>query len=281
MPGTLFLVSTPIGNLDDITLRAVNTLRQVAVIACEDTRHSRKLLDHLGISTPLLSCHEHNEANRSQQLIERMINGDSVALISDAGTPLVSDPGFRLVEAALATSILVVPIPGPSAALAALSASGLPTDAFRFAGFLPAKRTQRRKALELLVEVEETTIFYEAPHRILEALTDIEQVLGPDRPIVVAREITKLHEEFLRGTVSHVHKLLAQRAAVKGEITLIIGKIGKLAKRTPPLEEPGLVAEVDQLLATGMPRMDAIKEVARRHNLGKREVYTYIIESGG
>ncbi|MBK5292291.1 MAG: 16S rRNA (cytidine(1402)-2'-O)-methyltransferase [Acidobacteriia bacterium] len=280
MPGTLFLVSTPIGNLDDITLRAVSTLRQVAVIACEDTRHSRKLLDHLEISTPLLSCHEHNEVGRSQQLVERLLAGDSVALISDAGTPLVSDPGFRLVEAAIAVSIPVVPIPGPSAAVAALSASGLPTDAFRFAGFLPAKRTQRLKQLELLLEVEETIVFYEAPHRILDSLADIEQVLGAERPVVVARELTKLHEEFLRGTASQVHALLSARPAIKGEITLIIGKMGKMAKRTPSAGEVDLASEVDHLQSGGMPRMDAIKEVARRYNLGKRDVYKRLTPEG-
>ena len=198
MLGTLSIVSTPIGNLEDITLRAARVLREADLIACEDTRHTRKLLDHIGVSKPLVSYHEHNETARAAELVERLAAGANIALVSDAGTPLLSDPGYRLVEAAIAAGIPVIPIPGASAVLSALAASGLPTDEFRFGGFLPPKTTQRRKTLEALREERCTLIFYEAPHRILEALEDVEAVLGA-RPVVVARELTKLHEEFLRG----------------------------------------------------------------------------------
>src|SRR5690349_6385885 len=192
MAGRLYLVATPIGNLEDITYRAVRVLREVDVIACEDTRQTRKLLEHYGIHKPTVSYHEHNEAERCEEFAERLRAGESIALVSDAGTPLVSDPGYRLVRAALSSDIPVEPIPGPSAALTALAASGLPTDTFRFEGFLPPKTGARTRLLESLVEETATLIFYEAPHRVLETLEAIEQVMGP-RPVVLARELTKLH----------------------------------------------------------------------------------------
>ena len=198
-------------------------LGQVSLIACEDTRHTRKLLDHLGITTPATSYHEHNEASKAEELVAKLHAGSDIALVSDAGTPLISDPGYRIVAAAVAAGISVVPLPGPSAILAALAASGLPTDSFRFGGFLPPKSTQRRKILEDLRDETATLVFYEAPHRILDALEDVEAVLGP-RQVAVAREMTKLHEEFLRGTAAEVRAELAQRPAVKGEMTLLIGK---------------------------------------------------------
>ena len=267
MSGTLYLVATPIGNLEDITYRAVRTLREADLIACEDTRQTRKLLDHYGIRKPLVSYHEHNEAARSEELISRLETGASVALVSDAGMPLVSDPGYRVVIAAIRAGIPVVPVPGPSALVAALAASGLATDSFSFGGFLPAKAGQREKALETLRDQTATAIFYETPHRIVEALADIERVLG-DRPVVVARELTKMHEEFVRGTASEVREALAGRAAVKGEITLLIGKA-----TTPPAELTTVEDAVEAYVREGMARMDAIKKVARERGISKRDVY--------
>ncbi|HUS08078.1 MAG TPA: 16S rRNA (cytidine(1402)-2'-O)-methyltransferase, partial [Bryobacteraceae bacterium] len=223
MAETLYIVSTPIGNLEDITVRAIRILKEVRLIACEDTRHTHKLLEHYGITTPCISYHEHNENERSAALIERLKNGVSIALVSDAGTPLISDPGYRLVHAALAQGLKVSPIPGPSAILSALSASGLPTDSFYFGGFIPAKSSQRRRLLEQVSDMESTLVFYETPHRILEALADIHEVLGP-RQMVLTREMTKLHEEFLRGTAEEIQKELENRPSVKGEITLVVGK---------------------------------------------------------
>lgn len=267
--GTLFVVATPIGNLEDITLRALRVLKEAAVIACEDTRQSGKLLSHFGIPTPTISYHDHNEVSRTEDLLERLQAGSDVALITDAGTPLLSDPGYRLVTAAVAAGICVVPVPGASAALGALAAAGLPTDAFRFCGFLPPKSGQRRKALEELLDETCTLIFYEAPHRILDTLEDIEAVCGP-RPVVVARELTKLHEEFLRGTATEVRAQLADRPSVKGEITLLLGKGTPIADNTP------LPEAVAALEAQGIPRMDAIKQVARDRGISKREVYKEI-----
>jgi 16S rRNA (cytidine1402-2'-O)-methyltransferase len=265
---TLFIVATPIGNLEDITLRAVRTLREVSLVACEDTRHTRKLLDHLGITTPATSYHEHNEAAKTEELIDKLRAGTDVALVSDAGTPLISDPGYRIVAAAVAAGIPVVPIPGPSAILGALAAAGLPTDSFRFGGFLPPKSTQRRKILEELRAESATLVFYEAPHRILDALEDVEAVLG-SRPVVVARELTKLHEEFLRGTGAEVHAQLASRPSVKGEMTLLIGKA---KEGSAPSDQP-LEDAVRELERQGLSRMDAIKQVAKARGMGKRDVY--------
>ena len=275
MTGTLYIVATPIGNLEDITLRALRVLHEVEWIACEDTRQTRKLLEHFGITKPLVSYHEHNETGRAAELVEKLAGGGSGALVSDAGTPLVSDPGYRLVHGAIAAGIRVVPIPGPSAAVGALSAAGLPTNAFRFCGFLPPRSSQRRKMLEQLKAETGTLIFYETPHRILEALEDVAVVMGP-RPVVMARELTKLHEEFLRGTAAEIREDLAARAAVKGEITLLIGKAGMVQMDDTPIEDAVRVAEQH-----GLPRMDAIKHVARQRGLSKREVYRLIAGEGG
>ncbi|HTS30198.1 MAG TPA: 16S rRNA (cytidine(1402)-2'-O)-methyltransferase [Bryobacteraceae bacterium] len=271
MPGLLFVVATPIGNLEDITYRAVRVLGETDLIACEDTRQTRKLLDHYGIHKPTISYHEHNESERAEDLVARLVAGASIALVSDAGTPLVSDPGYRLVKAAIEAGIAVQAIPGPSAALAALAASGLPTDSFRFGGFLPSKPGQRAKALEALAGEQATLIFYEAPHRILETLDTIDRVLGP-RPVVVARELTKVHEEFLRGTAAEIGAQLAARDSVKGEITLLIGKAV-----APAVDETPLHEAVHALIDSGMPRMDAIKQVAHRRGLSKREVYDQLL----
>src|SRR5216683_3322439 len=269
-PG-LYLVATPIGNLEDITFRAVRILKEADVIACEDTRQTRKLLDHYGIHRPTVSYHEHNEAERTEDLVARLLGGATVALVSDAGMPLVSDPGYRLVRAAIEAGVTVQPVPGASASLAALAASGLPTDAFYFGGFLPAKTGQRARALEALAEEDATLVFYEAPHRILETLEAVEAALGP-RPVVVAREITKIHEEFLRGTAAEVRAQLASRDSVKGEITLLIGRA-----TAPPPDDTPIDEAVDALVKQGVARMDAIKQVARRRGLPKREVYKHVV----
>lgn len=275
MPGRLYLISTPIGNLEDITLRALRILREdVSAIACEDTRHTQKLLEHFEFRKQLVSYHEHNEQERTPELIAMLERGESIALVSDAGTPLVSDPGYRLVRAAVESQIAVVPVPGPSAILAALAASGLPTDAFRFAGFVPPKEAARRKFYASLRDESATVIAYESPHRVLESLADAAAVL-PDRPIALARELTKVHEEFLRGTAAEVHRELAARGALKGEFTLVIGKGGAGERGLDPQ------AELERLQAQeGLDRMTAIKAVAKRFHLPKREVYRLAEELG-
>lgn len=272
MSGTLYIIATPIGNLEDITIRAVRILGEVDLIACEDTRQTRKLLDRYNITKPLVSYHEHNERSRSTGLLDDLEAGKNIALVSDAGTPLIADPGYRLVELAREKRIPVSPIPGPSALLAALSASGLGTDSFTFCGFLPSKKGQRRRFLEDLRPSQATLVFYETPHRVLEALEDIEEALGP-RPVVLAREITKIHEEFLRGTAAEIRKTLSERAAVKGEITLMIGK-----SETPEIDATPLAESVEKLVESGVPRMEAIKTVARLRGLSKRDVYKQLNE---
>jgi 16S rRNA (cytidine1402-2'-O)-methyltransferase len=267
------VVGTPIGNLEDITFRAVRILKESHVIACEDTRQTRKLLDHYGIDRPTISYHEHNEMERSRELIAELLRGSSVALVSDAGMPLISDPGYRLVRAAIDNGIRVEAVPGASALLTALAGAGLPTDRFYFGGFLPAKSGQRLRALEALRDEPATLVFYEAPHRILEALGAVEQALA-DRPVVVARELTKMHEEFLRGTAAEVRAALAARETVKGEITLLIGKASGAAQDSTPLAEA-----VEACVGEGMSRMEAIKAVARRRGLSKRAVYKELLRN--
>lgn len=274
MPGTLYLVATPIGNLEDITLRALRILRdEVTAIACEDTRQTQKLLLHYNISKPLISYHEHNEASRATELIHMMEDGKSVALVSDAGTPLLSDPGYRVVTRAIERNIPIVPIPGASAVLPALAAAGLPTDAFLFIGFLPPKSAARRKKLETVASQSATVIAYESPHRVIETLVDIQVILG-DRAVVLAREITKMHEEFLRGSAREIHDRLASRSSIKGEITLVIGSGDEIET----VAEPAM--EVQRLTAEGMSRMDAIKAVAKQTGLPKREIYRAVEEQG-
>jgi len=267
---TLFVVATPIGNLEDMTYRAVRVLREVDWIACEDTRESRKLLDHFEIKTPLVSYHDFNELERAKELADRLKAGESGALVSDAGMPLVSDPGYRLVRAAIEAGIDVRPIPGASATVTALAASGLPTDSFQFLGFLPAKSGQRANLLETLKGEKATLIFYEAPHRILDALADIERVMGP-RPVVVAREMTKIHEEFLRGTAGQIWDQLRSRDSIRGEITLLVGKSNRPAQPTEPME----TAMANQI-GSGLSRMDAMKAIARERGISKREVYKHL-----
>jgi 16S rRNA (cytidine1402-2'-O)-methyltransferase len=267
MPGHLYVVSTPIGNLEDITYRAVRVLKEVNWIACEDTRTTRRLLSHYGISTPTISYHDHNETERAARLIEQLEQGETGALVSDAGTPLLSDPGYRIVHAAAAAGVRIEALPGPSALLAALVVSGLPTDQFHFGGFLPAKQGQRRRVLESLADEPATLIFYEAPHRIEETLEDIAAVMG-ERDMVAARELTKMYEEVLRGTAAEIGKSLAARDAIRGEFVILIGKALTPAVNDVPIEE---VIEV--LIGTGVERMEAMKTVARERGLSKREVY--------
>lgn len=276
LPATLYVIATPIGNLEDITLRALRILRdEVAVIACEDTRQTQKLLERYEIRKPLISYHEHNEARRAAEIIESLEAGHSVALVSDAGTPLVSDPGYRVVKATIERGFDVVPVPGPSAVLAALAGSGLPTDEFRFIGFLPSKAGARRKALTDIASALGTVVAYESPRRILDTLTEMAEILG-SAPVVLAREITKIHEEFLRGSAAEIREQLAKRASIKGEITLIIGRTEKGASAvSDPLTEV-LRLETEQ----GLDRMQAVKTVAKQLGLPKREVYRLAAEQG-
>ncbi|HUO27292.1 MAG TPA: 16S rRNA (cytidine(1402)-2'-O)-methyltransferase [Candidatus Aquilonibacter sp.] len=270
----LYLVATPIGNLEDITLRALRVLKEADVIACEDTRQTQKLLNHYSIATRTVSYHEHNEITRATELVKELQEGASIALVTDAGMPGISDPGFRLISLAVRHHVPVVPVPGASAFLAALVASGLPTDSFRFSGFIPAKRGERRAALEAIRNSPRTQVFYEAPHRVLETLSDICEVLGSDRRVVVAREVTKLHEEFLRGRGGEVLETLKSRDSVKGEITLLIGKAegdhaGTAAPGCPTVSE-----RVQQLMAEEkLDEKAALKQVARERGISKSEAY--------
>lgn len=265
--GTLYLVSTPIGNLEDITLRALRILAEVDVIAAEDTRHTRKLLDRYEIKTPLLSYHDHNEAVRLQLMLEHLSNG-SVAVVSDAGTPLVSDPGFKLVRAAAAAGHEISPIPGPSAPISALIASGLPTDSFVFLGWLPRKAGQRQKAITPLAEERRTMVAMEAPHRLRETLQDLEDVFGPERQIAVCRELTKQYEEFVRGTLSEVREHF-EREEPRGEMTLVIGG----GDWTSEWDEDSVREVVARRISEGMRRSEAARQVAAETGWPRREVY--------
>ncbi len=270
----LYLVGTPIGNLEDITLRAVRVLKEVDVIACEDTRQTQKLLNHYGITTRTISYHEHNEMTRAAELVKEMQEGASVGLVTDAGMPGISDPGFRLTSLAIRHHVPVVPIPGASAFLAALVASGLPTDSFRFSGFLPAKRGERRAALEAIRTSPRTQVFYEAPHRVVETLADVVEILGSVRHVVVAREVTKLHEEFLRGRAGEVLEALKSRDGVKGEITLLIGKAEEGDVGTVALGRLSARERVQQIMQEEkVDEKAALKKVAKERGISKSEAY--------
>jgi 16S rRNA (cytidine1402-2'-O)-methyltransferase len=273
----LYLVATPIGNLEDITLRALRVLKEVDVIACEDTRQTQKLLNHYAITTRTTSYHEHNEMTKSAELVKEMQEGATVALVTDAGMPGISDPGYRLITLAIRHHLPVVPIPGASAFLAALVASGLPTDSFRFSGFLPAKRGDRRAALEQIKASPHTQVFYEAPHRAVESLEDVCEVLGESRQVVIAREVTKLHEEFLRGRAVEVLANLKQRESVKGEITLLIGKAGEeeahVAADASSARVP-IRQRLEQIMAEEkVDEKAALKKVAKERGVSKSEAY--------
>ena len=279
-PG-LYLVATPIGNLGDITLRALDVLRRVDRIACEDTRQTQKLLNHFEIATPTVSCHQHNEHTRATELIQNIKAGKAIAVVSDAGVPGISDPGGQLAAQAIAAGVAVIPIPGANAALSALVASGLPTDEFHFIGFLPEKAGARRTRLEALAaeiqrnETARTLVFYEAPHRILETLSDLEAVFGPALRMVLARELTKIHEEFLRGTVADVRRELATRDRVRGEITLLVhAQPSQPGTESSSATHERIADRVARLQTeAGIDEKEALKRIARELGQSKSEVY--------
>ena len=275
-PG-LYLVATPIGNLGDITLRALDVLRGVDRIACEDTRQTQKLLNHFGIATPTLSCHEHNERRRASELVGTLKGGERIALVSDAGLPGISDPGAWLVDAAIAAGIRVTPIPGANAALSALVASGLPTAEFHFVGFLPEKAGARRTRLEELATRPgsgSTLILYEAPHRILATLADLESVWGPDLRVVLARELTKIHEEFLRATVAEARRELARRDRIRGEFTVLVAPPAQKKVVEPRSAVETLRGRIALMQKdSGIDEKEALKRLARELGRSKSDVY--------
>jgi 16S rRNA (cytidine1402-2'-O)-methyltransferase len=268
--GTLYVVATPLGNLEDVTLRALRVLREVSLVACEDTRHTRRLLEAHGVTTPTTSYFEHNQRFKGAQILETLRSGRDVALVSDAGTPAISDPGERLVRDARAAGIAVVPIPGPSAATAALSVCGLATSRFLFVGFLPAKPGARRKARAALAGERPTLVFFESPVRVLDSLSDMIAAFG-DREAFLCREATKLHEEYVRASLSSLRERLAARGAVKGEIVLVVAGAPEAA---PTSEDP--VALYRRLAASGLTRREAVKEAARRLGRPAREIYAIV-----
>ena len=276
--GCLYLVGTPIGNLEDITLRALRILKEVDQIACEDTRHTQKLLNHYEIHKPLISYHEHNEMTRAPELVLALEQGAKIALVSDAGMPLVSDPGYRLVTLCLRHHVPVVPIPGPSALVASLAASGLPNEEFLFVGFLPARGGERRRALERLRIEDRTIILYEAPHRIAESVADALEILG-DRPACLAREVTKLHEEFRRGKLSELAGSLEKNPA-RGEITLLIGPTEAADARAHADSTQSLAARVEELMRqVKLDRKEALKLAAKERGLTRHAAYDQMLES--
>jgi 16S rRNA (cytidine1402-2'-O)-methyltransferase len=273
MPASLFVVSTPIGNLEDITLRALSTLKSVRLIAAEDTRRTSILLRHFGIATPTTSLHEHNEQQKLPQLLARLTAGEDVALVSDAGTPLVADPGRRLITAAIEAGITVVPIPGPSAVMAALSVSGLPADSFVFAGFAPSRLNDRRRWLEGLANESKTLVFFEAPHRIQRTLTELYEILG-ERQIVIGREMTKLHEEVVRTGTGSAQNL---KVVERGEFTLVVA--GKSAtSEVPEIVDEASIADFFYRLTNtdGVSRREAIARTAQSFGLSTNDVYRLI-----
>jgi 16S rRNA (cytidine1402-2'-O)-methyltransferase len=282
---TLYLVGTPIGNLEDITLRALRILKEADLIACEDTRQTQKLLTHYGIEKRTISYHAHNELTRAAELVMQLEQGKTIALVSDAGMPGISDPGFRLVSLAIRRKVPVVPVPGASAVLCALVASGLPTDAFVFHGFLPSKLGQRRKLLEELAASPRTQIFYEAPHRLLGTLEDVAEVMGAQRRVVVAREVTKLHEEFVRGTAAEVLAAFEKRGEIRGEITLLVARAEDPAKAAAPgasiVARKSARTRVRQLMEKeGIDGKEAMKRVAKELGVSKSDVYRQLQRDG-
>ncbi len=268
-PGTLYIVGTPLGNLEDMTFRAVRILQAVDLIAAEDTRHTGKLLQHFQITTPQISYHDHNRHSRTPELVERLQAGKAIALVSDAGMPGISDPGYELVKACAEVEIAIVPIPGATAAMTALSASGLPSDRFIFEGFLPVKGTPRRERLEQLQPETRTLILYEAPHRLRQTLADLAAILGSDRPITLARELTKRHEEFWRGTLAEAIAHYQQREP-QGEFTLVLAGA---TPTQPLLSETAIKAELQALLVQGISRSEASRHLAQQTSLSRRQLY--------
>jgi 16S rRNA (cytidine1402-2'-O)-methyltransferase len=274
--GILYIIATPIGNLEDISLRALRILKEVDLIACEDTRHTAKLLTHYGISTPRESYHQFNEESRAPRLIQMLRDGKNIALVSDSGTPLVSDPGYELVSLCRSEGIQVIPVPGPSAAIAALTGSGLPAESFFFAGFLPSRGSLRKRRLEELKDSPATLILYEAPHRLLSSLEDMAAILGARRA-TLAREITKIHEELLHGTLPELLELLRARPRILGEITLVIerGESAPAIASYPVSLRQHLEEEMQK---TGLSRNEALKSVARQRGLSRKQAYKELIE---
>ena len=276
MPGTLYVVSTPIGNLEDITHRAIRVLGEVDLIACEDTRHTHKLLQHYGISTKTTSYHEHNEQERTGELIDLLLRGTNLAVVSDAGTPGISDPGFRLIRLAVAKEVQVVPVPGPSALITALVISGLPTDEFFFGGFLPARSGARQARLNELRSVPGTLLFYEAPHRLAATLKDAYEILG-EREAVVARELTKLHEEIGRGRLSELAARFSSAETARGEIVLIVDRNIIESETIAAASRTTMVALVDRLESEGLDHRAALKKAARELGLSRAEAYRRLV----
>ena len=273
--GTLYVVATPIGNLEDITLRALRVLKEVDVIAAEDTRHTQILLSHYGIHTPLTSYHEHNEKTKARQLMSRLERGEQIALVSDAGTPAISDPGYRLAVEAIRGGIPVIPIPGASALTAVLSAGGLPTDRFVFDGFLPAKKQERRARLRALSSETGTLVIYEAPHRLTETLNDLVEILG-DRETVLAREVSKVHEEFLRGRLTEVAKQIAGRE-IKGELTLLIGG----SRGQSEVSQEQIEEEIRKLKDDGLRVKEIAEILGEKYGYSKKEIYRLALAQSG
>lgn len=280
MAGTLYLVATPIGNLEDITHRAVRLLGEVDLIACEDTRHTKKLLNHYGINTRTISYHEHNETERAAQLLERLKLGANVAIVSDAGTPGISDPGFRLTRLAIANEITVVPVPGASALVAALVSSGMPTDEFFFGGFLPARSGGRRTRLSELRSIAATLIFYEAPHRIAATLRDAQEILG-ERQAVVARELTKMHEEIARGSLSELAARFSSGESARGEMVVIIDRAVIPNEGVENNTAVSIGALVTKWENAGLDHRSALKKAARELGLSRDEAYRRLVTERG
>ena len=272
--GILYLVGTPIGNLEDMTFRAVRTLKEVDAIAAEDTRHTGKLLQHFQIKTPQISYHDHNTQQRIPQLIQRLQKGEAIALVTDAGMPGISDPGYELVCACVANQITVVPIPGPSAVVTAIAAAGLPCDRFVFEGFLPAKGKSRKDRIAALKSEPRTVVLYESPHRLIKTLSDLGTALSLDRPVTLARELTKRYEEFWRGTIGEalVHY---ETTVPKGEFTVAIAPT---PQTTATLSEAQIITELKNLIAQGISRTEASKSIAQRTTLSKRDIYQISLE---
>lgn len=267
--GTLYIVGTPIGNLEDMTFRAVEILRKVDIVAAEDTRHTGKLLHHFQITTPQISYHDHNRRGRLPELLQRLQHGETIALVTDAGMPGISDPGYELVKACAESAISVVPIPGVSAVITALSASGLPTDRFVFEGFLPAKGQERRDRLDAIRTETRTLVLFESPHRLRQTLHDLAETLGAERAIVLARELTKLHEEFWRGPLAEAEARY-RTSDPQGEFTLVIAGY---EMTQPLLPESALKAELQHLLKQGISRSQASRQLAQHTSLSRRQIY--------
>lgn len=271
--GKLYICGTPIGNMEDVSIRLLKTLRQVDLIACEDTRQTIKLLNHYKIKKPLISYHEHSDKNREDHLLNKLLEGQNIALVSDAGMPTISDPGENLIKRAIEAGVDIEVVPGPSAFTAALAVSGLDASSFIFIGFLPSKAKKRRELLAEFIDAQRTVICYEAPHRLLEALQDIKDILGPDRYVVVARELTKKFEEVLRGTAGELIEHFTEKAP-KGEICLLIDK--KNASEEVDFQQ--IIAEVEELINKGVDKKEAFKMKAKEYSIKKSEIYNYFVE---